>query len=1082
MRKAWLIIALAMVLAFPAVVLAQQPTTGTLQGVVGDRDGKPLPGATVVVSGPLGERGVQTDENGNFTVPFLPPGTYKVKVSMPGYATIETEVDVNAGQRTRLPITLTTGKTEEVTVTSAAPLVDPKRLEVINNFKAAETIETMPVGRNFTSVVAIAPGVVSGLGTGAGNYSIGGASGLENSYMIDGVNITDSGYGGVGTYSLVFGSLGTGITTDFLEEVQVKTAGFEAEYGQALGGVINAVVKSGTNELKGSVRVFLDPDSWEAWGKDVHLPSGAVNVHDHKTTDLGISAGGPIIKDKLFWFAAYNPVSTTSTRYIEKVTNPIVAYEPATAATYPDELFYPGARSSRDIDRDRDNYAAKFSWYVTPNHRLDLTLFGDPSDGDGRSGITAGTFVMDGDTDGDGVLDMQKTAAGFNQNGRRSDIDYGADQQSLKYNGLFGGEWFVEAQVSHRKNDFKEKPLVNDYAYSDIRVYYEWLIPAYYGLPATIDSGAPMYSGGPGYIGPKTDETWDYALKVSKTWGDHEVKFGYEYFDLEYEQPSIYSGPNTIFNFPGENYASDPTDVIPLRSTSGASISVRGGIPTCATCMISAGNPYYRVTRARFNPEPGPVKGYEQAFFVQDTWTLNDKWVVKLGVRTSKQKLEGAGSFTMNLSRSTAVPGTFTSDPTHFSPSEYSFDTEYSPRIGVSFDPYGNGKTKIYAHYGRYYERVPADLAVRSFSNEFGTSKFEFTDPLLTNYRGTPIYLQGFSKTRVQSGTKLPYEDEYVLGWQQLLAPDLSVEIRGIYRDQGRVLEDVQFNTVEAIENYYYGVDANGDGTLNDNITEIPFPGMGFATFGEYVLANPGDNTGSAFGSPERKYKALEIVVQKRLSNNWQLTANYRYSRLRGNYEGLFRNDNGQSDPNITSLFDFPYSPIMRGQYQSGPLNTDRPHVLHILGTYFFDNGFEIGGGFHWQSGVPRTPLLAHPNYQNGGELPGQDPRYFVYDGTQWVLQPGSGDFLGAYTDAPRGSLGRTPDIGTLDLHLGYKHQIKNTNLKVTLDIFNIFNNQEVALLDDEVEYIANVPNANFNRVLAYQAPRFIRLGVVWDW
>src|SRR5437667_464439 len=117
---------------------------------------------------------------------------------------------------------------------------------------AGKVADAVPIGRSFTDTYAVAAGVVSGLGTGQGNYSIGGASGLENTYLIDGVNVTNTGYGGIGAYNINYGSLGTGVTSDFLDEVQIKTGGFEAEYGQALGGIINTIVKSGTNDFKGS--------------------------------------------------------------------------------------------------------------------------------------------------------------------------------------------------------------------------------------------------------------------------------------------------------------------------------------------------------------------------------------------------------------------------------------------------------------------------------------------------------------------------------------------------------------------------------------------------------------------------------------------------------------------------------------------------------------------------------------------------------------------------------------------------------------------------------------------------------------
>ncbi len=1096
MRKAFLIVALAMIVAIP-VALAQQPTTGTLQGIVGEQDGKPLPGATVVVKGPLGERAAQTDAKGQFEFRFLPAGTYTVRAEMPGYSTVEVGgVDINAAGRTRLPITLLPGQTAEITVSSAAPLLDVKRTTVATSFKS-KSLETLPIGRNFTDAVSFAPGVVSGLGTGQGNYSIGGSSGLENSYIIDGVNITDSGYGGVGTYSLVYGSLGTGITTDFLDEVAVKTGAFDAEYGQALGGVITGVVKSGTNAFTGAVRAYYS--TWSA-GTDVSLPTGATNT-DWKGSDqwdAGISLGGPIVKDKLFWFVAYNPVQTTYNFTRQSVQNPIFNDgnpDGSMSSIFPSTETFPASKTGGvENERTNQNWAAKVNWQITPSHRLEFTGFGDPSDGDGRTGITASTFTMTGRQGPTFATNVEKVAAGFGDGGK-STIDYGADQYSLKYSGLFGSDWFVEAQANYRNNEFTEDPVVNDYAYTDTRISREWT------FGNTLPYAVSPFAGGPGYIGPQTDESWDYALKVSKVFGNHELKAGVQYFDLEYTQASVYSGAPAVYNFPADFDGDGTRDgFVPLTSASGATVSIRGGynyrdaegglVVPCSGCAFSVGFPQYRTTRARFNPTAEPTKASDLSFFLQDTWTINDSWVLKVGVRTTTQKLEGSGAFTLDFAR--AGGGLYTDTPTTYNPNSYDFPTEWSPRVGVTWDPGADGKTKIAFNFARYFQRVPNDLAVRQFSNEVGTTTFTFTDPYLTTPTSTNApNVQGIDLGIVQDGTKLPYVDEYVLGWQQLLRPDLSIEIRGIYRDQGRVLEDTQSGSVEGIRNYYYGVDANDDGVINyDSITEVPFPGYGPAVFGAYVLSNPGENAPGAFTAPVRKYKALEVTLTKQLSNNWQFAANYRYSRLRGNYEGLFRNDNGQSDPNITSLFDFPNSDLMRGQFETGPLNTDRPHVFNMFGTYFFDFGLEIGGAFQWQSGVPRTALLAHPEYLNAGEIPGQDPLYTFYDveAGQWVLgecdalSAASGAcFLGAYTDAPRGSIGRTPDFAAMDLHLGYALKFSDMGLKFVLDVRNMWNAQEVTALSDIVESQAAIGNPNFNKITAYQEPRQYRFGVIFD-
>lgn len=1078
LRRTWFITILVVILAASLVVMAQQPTSGTLAGKVVDNEGKPLPGATITITGPGGDRSAQTDAQGDFEFRFVPAGTFKVKVDMAGFAPMQfSTVPVNAGQTTRVPVKLIAGKTEEVTVTSATPIIDVKRVGVQTTFKTDSTISTLPIGRNFVSAVAFAPGVVSGGGTGAGNYSISGSSGLENSYLIDGVNITSSGYGGVGTYSQSYGSLGTGITSDFLEEVQVKTAGFEAEYGQALGGVITGTVKSGTNDLRGRVNLYFSPRSMEAYGTDPQLIGGTSVIHNRQRQDIGLQAGGPIVKDRLFWFVAYNPVKEWNDLFVAATSLDNAVYQDElTRGVYPNSNVRPAAAAGAVRgSREYQNYAAKLNAVLTPNHRLEATFFGDPSKGYGGRGTNASDPIVLTGTNGEGATSF--TPAAWGSGGATSTIKWGADQQSLKYTGLFGTDWFVEGQFSNRKNTFKEVPL-NEFAYTDLRPQ---LLTGVANNPRV---------GGIGFFAPIQDKSMDYALKLTKTFGNHEVKAGVQYFDLKYFEAARYSGP--VFNVPFAQFGG--SDIL-IPTTTGASVQVRGGlgagncdpanpiyIANCATA------PIYRVTRTRFN-DPGETSGKELSFFLQDTWSITDKWTLKAGLRSQKQKLTGSVPFTLGFSRDTAHPGYFLPTPTTYLPKSYEFAQEYSPRVGISYDPSGNGKTKIYGNFARYFERVPSDLAIRQFSNEVGASRFEFTDPLLTTRRGATgnALLQGINPGTIADGTKLPYKDEFVVGWQQLVRPDLSVEVRGIYRKQGRVLEDTQDVTVEEIENYYYG-----------RGYELPNPFPNYPDqrgFGAYNLSNPGENSGPGFGNPKLDYKALELQIEKRLSDNWAGFFNYRYSILKGNYEGLFRNDNGQSDPNITSLFDFPNSHLMRGQFQPGFMNNDRPHVLHVGGTYFFKNGIEAGGIFNWQSGTPRTPLLAHPNYQNAGELPGRDPIYTYWD---QALNGGYGDwakatscagnpgdtpcFLYDYTDAPRGSNGRVPDLATIDVHVGWKKDFKDMTLKLAFDISNLFNAQEPQAFDDDIESTVSVADPNYLRATGYQAPRSVRLSVVWDW
>jgi len=1060
-------------------VSAQQATTGTLIGIVRDQDGPAIAGATITVTGPAGSRVVQSDAAGAYSFRFLPPGTYVIEAAMEGHATLRVgEVVIAAGVQTRQPLALLPGKEEEVTLKASAPLVDPKKIELTSVFKTNQVIAGKPAGSDFTDAVMFAPGVVSGLGTGDGNWSIGGSSGFENSYIIDGVNVTDSGFGSVNSYNFVYGTLGAGVTTDILDEVQVKTAGFDAEYGQALGGIVTGVIKSGTNHLSGTVRASATEFSA---GEEVSFVRAAANTDWEASRDanLALTAGGPLVKDRLFAFAAFNPLRTTRQLTIQRVTNPILELDPGAAATYSDANPFPASLTpGREIERTRYNYAAKLTWNASASQRVEFVAFGDPSAGEGRNGLRNGDIIMTGlaDTDGDGTGDAEvtKQAASFGDGGGWSDIEYGAQQFSASYDGVLGDDWFLEAQVAYRRNTFEEASTVDDYRYRDYRGIREW----YFG--GAMPYGVDIYAGGAGFIGPIEDRTWDLAAKASKILGDHDLKFGGEYFDLQYTQGEAWSGPRRDYSFPRVDGTS-----FTMRGLSGGWVDVFGGITGCDACVIATGPPQYRVHNVQFS-EDRPTTGYEWALFVQDTWSIGDHWVLKMGVRATAQTLRGAGDYTLNFAWDPSDPRYFTDTPTYYPAHEYSFRPEYSPRLGVSFDPGGNGKTKIYASTARYFERVPADLAARQFSQSTYLWEMRFSDPQLTTRAPGPIYAGGLNQSYVMDGTRLPYMDEATLGWQQLLRPDLSLEVRGIYRTQGRVLEDVNYTPAESVLNFYYWIDWDGDEVPDDDRTELPFPGYAPKPFGPYALGNLGGGTAEEFGQPKRDYEALEILLNKRLSNNWQLTANYRYARLRGNYEGLYRNDNGQADPNITSLFDFPDTPLVHGQYQAGALNTDRPHVLNIFGSYFFDHGFELAGAFQWASGVPRTPLLAHPVYWNGGELPGTDPRYLFYDfdaGLYRLAGPGEpGWILGDYDAVTRGDLGRTPDLITLDLHAGWAIPIRDTSLKLGLDVTNVFNRQAAQTYYDYLELQSCVGNPDYGSAVGYQVPRSYTLSLEWAW
>jgi len=248
-------LAVAGLLLFVAAsVGAAQETTGTVTGRVMDAQNLPIPGATVTVTGPQGSKTAVSDADGRYAVPFLTPGTYAVKAELQGFRSFErTGIAVPLGQSVAVPVTLTMGALSEVVQVTAAPPIIDATSTTSGASISSELLQRIPVGRTFSDTLYLAPGVSTGGSVGAANPSIAGGSGLDNQYVIDGVNVTNQGYGAIGSYSIVFGSLGNATPFDFLQEVQVKTGGYDAEFGQATGGLVNVVTKSGTNQVKGTV-------------------------------------------------------------------------------------------------------------------------------------------------------------------------------------------------------------------------------------------------------------------------------------------------------------------------------------------------------------------------------------------------------------------------------------------------------------------------------------------------------------------------------------------------------------------------------------------------------------------------------------------------------------------------------------------------------------------------------------------------------------------------------------------------------------------------------------------------------------
>lgn len=301
MKRSLVLLAMVLLVLTGLPVMAQE-TTAAIQGTITDSTGAALPGVTVEAVNTRGQRFTTVSDNqGRYRFPAVPSGVYTVTATLAGMEPASARnLEVRLGTSPKVDLTMRLGVvTESVTVTAEAPLVDVTQSSTSVSI-AREQLELIPKGRDFTSVVTQAAGASNEAFL--GGISIDGASGAENRYVIDGIDTTHP-RNGVSAQDVI---------TDFVEEVQVKTAGYAAEFGGSLGGVINAVTKSGSNEFHGSALTYLTDSSWGGDPRPTYYPSDPTRYRtfekdDEQLFELGVTLGGPVLRDRMWFFLGYNP-------------------------------------------------------------------------------------------------------------------------------------------------------------------------------------------------------------------------------------------------------------------------------------------------------------------------------------------------------------------------------------------------------------------------------------------------------------------------------------------------------------------------------------------------------------------------------------------------------------------------------------------------------------------------------------------------------------------------------------------------------------------------------------------------------
>jgi carboxypeptidase family protein/TonB-dependent receptor-like protein len=976
---------LTLLLMSAGIALAQE-TTGKVEGTILDAQGLAVPGVAVTATGPQGIRTTTTSGDGRFSLPFLTPGVYDIRAELQGFKAYEQKnITVSLGQTVTVPIKLEVGGLAEiVNVVSVSTVIDTSSTTT-GSVLSSEMFGQVPIGRRVSDTLYMAPGVSTGGSVGSANPSISGGSGLENQYVIDGVNVTNQGYGALGSYSIVFGSLGNATPFDFVKEVQVKTGGYEAEFGQSTGGVVNVVTKSGSNDFRGSLFGYGRPAKTEGTWTQLTSPNGTINTLSTHVNDFGAEGGGAVVKNRVFFFGAIDP-----------------SWETRTSVAPPGSAFPLNSLGGVDRDRRTISYSAKGTLQLNGANRFDASFFGDPSKG------------LNGPQRGSALLN--RNTAGF------SSLTYGGHNQTIRYDGVLSNNFLVEAYFARALNDIAEVPSVN-----------QWLVTDRTVVPNLITGGIGFYEAGNHSLNDQ------YAVKATNVVGGHQIKYGVEYDDVLYSNINQRTGPT-------------------FTSPTGQQTATGAQIQILADPVFGK---IYRVTRANYHSVLSTTQKYWD-FFVQDTWRVGNRLTINPGLRYEQETLNGV-----------LVSG-------------FALKNNWAPRLGAAYDPTGDGKSKIFGNFGLFYARVPNDLAARALSADASIGA-DYFDPNLTKpipngvvAGGKTVHysVAGVGADTIDPNTKLSYIREFVLGVEREVMPNVTFGVRYINRRIPRVLEDVANCPMAA-----YDLASTGD----------------VCSSVDYILTNPTSATpvnpaviaidprfaSVHFDTPVHKFDAVEVTLNRRMSNNWSMIASYRWSRLRGNFEGFYRDDNGQSDPGISSLYDFPtgdptYTSIGKAfgypgdiRFQGDPngiLPLDRPHQGKVFGNYMWHD-LNLGVGINLSSGKPLTPLDPNPNsnYQNGGEIP---------DAAR-----------GTGIQTVDGFKTRTPFQSQVDFQAAYHLRISGARqLTLMADIFNLLNQQTVLDYDNwtSITYGAG-PNPNFGLQTSslfagnppqIQTPRQIRFGV----
>ncbi|MCJ7485522.1 MAG: TonB-dependent receptor [Candidatus Aminicenantes bacterium] len=951
------------------MAFAQLTQEGKITGRVVDNQGVALPGVNVEATSTrlVGKATTITDANGAFRLMALPSGTFDIVFSLSGFNILNRKgIYLELSQTLTINVTLDQATVDEqVTVVGQAPLIDVKST-VKGQVMTKETYMTLPRGRSFDSLISTIPGVQNESIT--GGISVDGASGAENMFFVDGADVTD----------FHLGVKGQNVVLELLDEVKVTASGYNAEYGGSMGGVVNVISRAGSNEFHGDVMGFyennaqwmqgsardylrqnpLDDYLYEYVNNDTLYFNGGKDRDKYNRFEGVFSLGGYIIKNKLWFFGSIN-----------------TSYDKTAALR--DFNLREGPFSTYQNKNNGYNGSVKLSAAPFAGFRLSASFLNNFTRYRGAIPNIVGND--------DGEYEWGQEGMDYPNWTGALTADYSIGNTLLL---TYRGGW-------HRQNETNQQLLPPDSS------------TYYFAYSNSIYSSDPFYVANPDllHVGGYAT-TWNYfetqkylTEKISNNldatfylnlMGEHSLKAGIGYAYLHEDVYDASTHPR-IWLYPGRTYT-------------GLGFPVGVGADPASPYYGAYG--YYYVRGSFTSPYGGVwnIHANNYSAYVQDSWTINNRLTINLGLRAESQYIP-------SMTTDTSYPS-YTGKPVKFNLGQM-----LAPRLGLVYDVFGDSSLKVFASYGIYYDVMKLYMAELTFGGwKRKQDYYALQDPDWTTiaesgmlddaasqeagntYAGTVDFLPP-SFDRVDPDLKPTAQREISFGAEKKLMDDLSLSVRLVNKHLIRTIEDVGV--------YVW------DGTTLEQQFYVTNPGFGVSR----PVSEGGLFSDDYWRCPKatREYYGLNISLEKRFSKNWQGGINYTLSRVSGSYTGLASSDeDGRLGPNVEQDYDrwfMGYDAL--GNVLNGPLPQDRPHYLKAYGSYIFPFGLTVGVVAYGRSGLPLTTKL----YYNG--------KYFYPDG--------------------RADLGRLPFTFWADLYLDYTMKLGDKyRASINLQINNATNTRTI--------------------------------------